>query len=86
MYNGLDRSLARTGSSKEETIWNNTERKIVTIGKTGPIETKEPVAKADVAGTQFTAVADRTGASGLDRNRKRQFRRRLLLPLPVARP
>ena len=79
--NGLDRSLARTGSSKVETIWNNTERKIATIGKAGPIETKEPVAMADVAdppgpvgiraggpvvaGTQFTAVADRTGASGL---------------------
>ena len=64
-----------------ETIWNNTEREIATIGKAGPIETKEPVAMADVAeppgpvgvrasgpvvaGTQFTAVADRTGASGL---------------------
>ena len=82
--NGLDRSLARTGSSKVETIWNNTERKIATIGKAGPIETKEPVAMADVveppgpvgiraggpvvAGTQFTAVTDRTGASGLGRS------------------
>ena len=80
--NGLDRSLARTGSSKVETIWNNTEREIATIGKAGPIETKEPVAMADVAEplpslwaggpvvarTQFTAVADRTGASGLGRS------------------
>ena len=81
---GLDRSLARTGSSKVETIWNNTEREIATIGKAGPIETKEPVAMADVAeppgpvgvraggpvvaGTQFTAVADGTGASGLGRS------------------
>ena len=64
-----------------ETIWNNTKCKIATIGKAGPIETGEPVAMADVAeppgpvgiraggpvvaGTQFTAVADRTGASGL---------------------
>ena len=32
-----------------ETIWNNTEREIATIGKAGPIETKEPVAMADVA-------------------------------------
>ena len=79
--NGLDWSLARTGSSKVETTWNNTKRKIATIGKAGPIETGEPVAMADVAesprsagtraggpvvaGTQFTAVADRTGASGL---------------------
>ena len=84
MDNGLDRSLARTGSSKVETIWNNTERKIATIGMAGPIKTKEPVAMADVAeppgpvgiraggpvvaGTQFTAVADRTGASGLGRS------------------
>ena len=82
--NGLDRSLARTGSSKVETIWKNTERKIATIGKAGPIETREPVAVADVAeppgpvgiraggpvvaGTKFTAVADRTGASGLGRS------------------
>ena len=67
-----------------ETIWNNAERKSATIGKAGPIETKEPVAMADVAeppgpvrvraggpvvaGTQFTAVADRTGASGLGRS------------------
>ena len=67
-----------------ETIWNNTEREIATIGKAGPIETKEPVAMADVAeppgpvgvrasgpvvaGTQFTAVADSTGASGLGRS------------------
>ena len=67
-----------------ETIWNNTEREIATIGKAGPIETKEPVAMADVAeppgpvgvqaggpvvaGMQFTAVADRTGASGLGRS------------------
>ena len=81
MDNGLDRSLARTGSCKVETIWNNTERK---IGKAGPIETREPVAVADVAeppgpvgvraggpvvaGTKFTAVADRTGASGLGRS------------------
>ena len=64
--------------------WNNTERKIATIGKAGPIETREPVAVADVAeppgpvgiraggpvvaGTKFTAVADRTGASGLGRS------------------
>ena len=84
MDNGLDRSLARTGSSKVETTWNNTKRKIATIGKAGPIETGEPVAMADVAeppgsartragglvvaGTQFTAVADRTGASGLGRS------------------
>ena len=82
--NGLDRSLARTGSSKVETNWNNTERRSATIGKAGPIETKEPVAMADVAeppgpvgvraggpvvaGTQFRAVTDRTGASGLNRN------------------
>ena len=67
-----------------ETIWNNTKRKIATIGKAGPIETGEPVAMADVAeppgsvgiraggpvvaGTRFTAVADRTGASGLGRS------------------
>ena len=67
-----------------ETILNNTEREIATIGKAGPIETKEPVAMADVAeppgpvgvraggpvvaGTQFTAVADGTGASGLSRS------------------
>ena len=68
--NGLDRSLARTGSSKVETNWNNTERRSATIGKAGPIETKEPVAMADVAeppgpvgvraaGGQFTAVTDR---------------------------
>ena len=66
-----------------ETNWNNTERRSATIGKAGPIETKEPVAMADVAeppgpvgvraggpvvaGTQFTAVTDRTGASGLGR-------------------
>ena len=82
--NGLDRSLARTGSSKVETTRNNIKRKIATIGKAGPIETGEPVAMADVAeppgsagtgaggpvvaGTQFTAVADRTGASGLSRS------------------
>ena len=81
MDNGLDRSLAKTGSSKVETTRNNIKRKIATIGKAGPIETGEPVAMADVAeppgsagtgaggpvvaGTQFTAVADRTGASGL---------------------
>ena len=72
--NGLDRSLARTDSSKVETTRNNIKRKIATIGKAGPIETGEPVAIADVAeppgsagaggpvvaGTQFTAVADRT--------------------------
>ena len=78
--NGLDRSLARTGSSKVETTRNNIKRKIATVGKAGPIETGEPVAMADVAeppgsagtgaggpvvaGTQFTAVAD----SGLDRS------------------
>ena len=49
MDNGLDRSLARTGSSKVETTQNNIKRKIATTGKAGPIETWEPVAMADVA-------------------------------------
>ena len=82
--NDLDRSLARTGSSKKETTRDSIKRKIATIGTAGPIETGEPVAMADVAeppgsagtgagglvvaGTQFTAVADRTGASGLGRS------------------
>ena len=84
MDNGLDRSLARTGSSKMETTRDSIKRKIATIGTAGLIETGEPVAMADVAeppgsagtgaggpvvtGTQFTAVADKTGASGLDRS------------------
>ena len=67
-----------------ETTRNNIKRKIARIGKAGPIETGEPVAMADVAeplgsagtgaggpvvaGTQFTAVADSTGASGLSRS------------------
>ena len=82
--NGLDRSLARTGSSKMETTRDSIKRKIATIGTAGPTETGEPVAMADVTeppgsagtgaggpvvtGTQFTAVADKTGASGLDRS------------------
>ena len=82
--NGLDRSLARTGSSKIDTTRDSIKRKIATIGTAGPIEIGEPVAMADVAeppgsagtgaggpvvaGTQFTAVADRTEASGLGRS------------------
>ena len=82
--NGLDWSLARSGSSKMETTRDSIKRKIATIGTAGPIEIGEPVAMADVAeppgsagtgaggpvvaGTQFTAVADRTGASGLGRS------------------
>ena len=68
-----------------ETTRDKIKRKIATIGTAGPIETGEPVALADVAeppgsagtgaggpvvaGTQFTAVADRTGASGLGRSK-----------------
>ena len=89
-----------------ETTRDSIKRKIATIGMAGPIETGEPVALADVAeppgsagtgaggpvvvGTQFTAVADRTGASGLGRSEsgepKCEFRRGLTLPMPVARP
>ena len=67
-----------------KTTRDSIKRKIATIGTAGPIEIVEPVAMADfaeppgsagagaggpvVAGTQFTAVADRTGASGLGRS------------------
>ena len=67
-----------------ETTRDSIKRKIATIGTAGPIETGEPVAMVDVAeppgsagtgaggpvvaATQFTAVADRTGASGLGRS------------------
>ena len=76
----LDRSLAKTGSSKIETPRDSIKCKIATIGTACPIKIGKPVAMADVAeprgpagteaggpvvaGTWFTAVADRTGASG----------------------
>ena len=76
--NDLDRSLAKTGSSEIETPRDSIKCKIATIGTACPIEIGKPVAMADVAeprgpagtggpvvaGTRFTAVADRTGASG----------------------
>ena len=78
--NDLDRSLAKTGSSKIETPRDSIKCKIATIGTACPTEIGKPVAMADVAessgpagteagglvvaGTQFPAVADRTGASG----------------------
>ena len=78
--NDLDRSLAKTGSSKIETPRDSIECEIATIGTACPTEIGRPVAMADVAessgpagtgaggpvvaGTQFPAVADRTGASG----------------------
>ena len=76
--NDLDRSLAKTGSSKIETPRDSIECEIATIGTACPTEIGKPVAMADVAessgpagaggpviaGTQFPAVADRTGASG----------------------
>ena len=75
-YYDLDRSLARTGSSDMETSRDSIKCKIATIGTACQIEIGKPVAMADVAeprgsagaGTQFTAVADRTGASGLRRS------------------
>ena len=82
--NDLDRSLARTGSSDMETSRDSIKCKIATIGTACPIEIGKPVAMADVAeprgsagagaggpvvaGTQFAAVADRTGASDLRRS------------------
>ena len=84
MDNDLDRSLARTGSSDIETPRDSIKCKIATIGTACPIEIGKPVAMADVAeprgpagtgaggpvvaGTRFTAVTDRTGASGLRRS------------------
>ena len=78
--NDLDRSLAKTGSSKIETPRDSIECEIATIGTACPTKIGKPVAMADVAessglagtgaggpvvaGTQFPAVADRTGASG----------------------
>ena len=63
-----------------ETPWDSIQCKIATIGKASQIEIGKPVAMADVAeprgpagtgaggpvvaGTRFTAVADRPGASG----------------------
>ena len=78
--NDLNRSLAKTGSSKIETPRDSLECEIATIGTACPTEIGKPVAMADVAessgppgtgaggpvvaGTQFPAVADRTRASG----------------------
>ena len=78
--NDLDRSLAKTGSSKIETPHDSIECEIATIGTACPTEIGKPVAMADVAEssgpagtgaggpvvaeTKFPAVADRTGASG----------------------
>ena len=78
--NDLDRSLAKTGLSEMETPRDSIKCKIATIGTACPIEIGKPVAMADVAeprgpagtgaggpvvaGTRFTAVAVRTGASG----------------------
>ena len=78
--NDLDRSLAKTGSSKIETPRDSIKCKIATIGTACPTEIGKPVAMADVAepggpagtgadgpvvaGMLFPAVADRTGASG----------------------
>ena len=78
--NDLDRSLAKTGSSKIETPRDSIKCKIATIGMACPTEIGKPVAMADVAepggpagtgadglvvaGMLFPAVADRTGASG----------------------
>ena len=78
--NDLDRSLAKTGLSKIETPRDSIKCKIATIGTACPTEIGKPVAMADVAepsgpagtgaggpvvaGTQFPAVADRTGARG----------------------
>ena len=80
MDNDLDRSLAKTGSSKIETPRDSIECEIATIGTACSNEIGKPVAMADVAessgpagtgaggpvvvGMQFPAVADRTGASG----------------------
>ena len=82
--NDLDRSLAKTGSSKIETPRDSIKCNIATIGTACPIEIGKPVAMADiaepsgpagtgvggqvVAGTRFPAVVDRTGASGLRRS------------------
>ena len=76
----LDRSPAMTGLSETETSRDSIKCKIATIGTASPIEIGKPVAMADVAeprgpagtgaggpvvaGTQLTAVTDRTGASG----------------------
>ena len=76
--NDLDRSLAKTDLSEMETPRDSIKCKIATIGTASPIEIGKPVAMADVAeprgpagtggpvvaGKRFTAVADRTGASG----------------------
>ena len=76
----LDRSFAKTGSIKIETPQDSIESEIATIGTAYPTEIGKPVAMANVAessvlavtgasgpvvaGTQFLAVADMTGASG----------------------
>ena len=76
----LDRSLAKTGSSKIETPRVSIKCKIATIGTACLTEIGKPVAMADVAepggpagtgaggpviaGMLFPAVVDRTGASG----------------------
>ena len=78
--NELDRSFAKTGSKKIETPQDSIESDIATIGAAYRTEIEKPVAMADVAGssgpavtgaggpvvagTQFLAVTDITGASG----------------------
>ena len=84
LHTDNDLDLARTGSSEIETPRDSIKCKIATIGTACPIEIGKPVAMADVAeprgpagtgtggpvvaGTRFTAVTDRTGASGLRRS------------------
>ena len=78
--NELDRSLAKTDSIKEETPTDVIKSEIATIRTADPTGTDKPVAMADfaepsgpavagaggpvVAGTQFMAVAEITGAGG----------------------
>ena len=77
--NDLDRSLAKTGLSEMETPRDSIKSRIAMIGTACPIEIGKPVDMADVAeprgpagtgaggpvvaGTRFTAVVGRTGAS-----------------------
>ena len=97
----LDRSLAKTGSSKIETPWDSIKCKIATIGTACPTKIGKPVAMADVAepggpagtgadgpvvaGTLFPAVADRTGASG-PRRPERDSDQILMWLKPAGRP
>ena len=76
--NDLDRSLAKTGSSKIETPRDSIKCKIATIGTACPTEIGKPVAMADVAESSGPAG---TGAGG-----PVVAGTLMMLPKPVARP